>query len=218
MNLDETLRAHIGMLIRNGSVLAEKWDTAAPEDVQKLLGQIHAHFAQCENVVETLSPDRASPYRRRLAEVSDDDVPIERQLATFGHMLAALRHDVGLGLTRQISAVAQVEVVDDFIDQADHYLRGNKVGPAGVIVGVVFEDTIRRACERLGIEQKDVELEQLITALEKIGAIEKVKAKRARAAAHVRTKATHAQWEEFDVNDVEAALRFTREMIDRLLT
>lgn len=43
--------------------------------------------------------------------------------------------------------------------------------------------------------------------------ISQAKAKRARAAAHVRTKATHAQWDEFDNNDVQGTIDFTEELI-----
>ncbi len=40
-----------------------------------------------------------------------------------------------------------------------------------------------------------------------------VKAKRARVAAHVRTKATHAQWDDFHLNDVKVTIEFTEELI-----
>ena len=39
------------------------------------------------------------------------------------------------------------------------------------------------------------------------------KAKRARVAADVRTKATHAQWDEFDLADVSATIDITQELI-----
>lgn len=61
-----------------------------------------------------------------------------------------------------------------------------------------------------------MKLDQLISDLEKAGHVMAVKAKRARAAAQ-RTKATHAQWDEFEAADVEAAITITRELIDKLL-
>lgn len=45
-----------------------------------------------------------------------------------------------------------------------------------------------------------------------------VKAKRARAAADVRTKATHAQWDEFELDDVRSTIEFTRDLIETKLT
>jgi hypothetical protein len=68
---------------------------------------------------------------------------------------------------------------------------------------------------------KGIELEQVINALQStpkdsptlIGG----EGKRAKAAAHVRTKATHADWDEFTADDVRAAIKFTREFIAKHL-
>jgi len=65
---------------------------------------------------------------------------------------------------------------------------------------------------------KGVPLEQIINGLKAtpsgsptigVGA-----SKRAKATAGVRTSSTHAQWQEFDKEDVEAAIKFTREFIE----
>jgi len=40
-----------------------------------------------------------------------------------------------------------------------------------------------------------------------------VKAERARGSARLRAKATHAQWDEFDMKDVGSTIEFTRELI-----
>jgi hypothetical protein len=86
-----------------------------------------------------------------------------------------------------------------------------------VIVGVVFEDSVRRVCRKHSIDERDVNLDKLISELVKQNVLTELKAKRARAAAGVRTKATHAQWDEFTPGDVEAALAFTRELIENQL-
>lgn len=56
-------------------------------------------------------------------------------------------------------------------------------------------------------------LDTLISSLTKIDVITVTKAKRARVAADVRTKATHAQWNEFDISDVSATIEITQELI-----
>ena len=86
-----------------------------------------------------------------------------------------------------------------------------------MIVGVVFEDSVRRVCRKHSIEERGVSLDTLISELVKQAVLTELKAKRARAAAGVRTKATHAQWDEFAAGDVEAALAFTRELIENQL-
>lgn len=76
---------------------------------------------------------------------------------------------------------------------------------------------MRRVCRKHSIDERDVNLDKLISELVKQNVLTELKAKRARAAAGVRTKATHAQWDEFTPGDVEAALAFTRELIENQL-
>ena len=77
---------------------------------------------------------------------------------------------------------------------------------AGVIAGVVFEDTIRRIYRDKIADDKDKNLDTLISALSTQNVITGQQSKQARVAAHVRTKATHAQWDEFDLAGVEATI------------
>ena len=132
-------------------------------------------------------------------------------------MLTRLLADVDAGLMTTIINRAQAETFDDFLDHGRAYLDSEQVKEAGVIVGVVFEDSLRRVCRNHGISDKDVKLDELISALSKLEVITPTKAKRARAAAHVRTKATHAQWDEYDLKDVKAAIEFTQELIETQL-
>ncbi len=86
-----------------------------------------------------------------------------------------------------------------------------------MLAGVIFEDTIRRECEHLGVVQKDVKLDLLISDLRKRDRLSDGEAQRARGAATLRAKATHAQWDEFRHGDVVAAIALTRELIDGFL-
>ena len=84
---------------------------------------------------------------------------------------------------------------------------------AAVIAGVVFEDTIRTIARSVGISENRNKLDNVISDLDKADIITGLKAKRARAAAGLRTSATHARWEEFELTDVKPAIDLTRELI-----
>ena len=77
----------------------------------------------------------------------------------------------------------------------------------------MFEDTIRRICRVLGVSENGVALETLIAELTKQGVLTQLKAKRAQAAAGLRTSAAHARWEEIDLGDVSPVIELTRELI-----
>ncbi|MDX2252483.1 MAG: hypothetical protein NW202_09360 [Nitrospira sp.] len=134
-------------------------------------------------------------------------------MAELRALLQCLLVDAQAGLLATVADQARAETFDDFLDHADAYLAESRKNEAGVIGGVVFEDTLRRICRKQSIVEKDVQLDQLISTLTSNGIFSGVKAKRARVAAHVRTKASHAQWDEFDFSDVEATIVLARELI-----
>jgi hypothetical protein len=136
-----------------------------------------------------------------------------KQVGEVADILSQLLNDLNAGLLTAITSQAQAEVMDDFLDHGEGYLKAGQKNEAGAVVGVVFEDSIRRACRKRKLPEKNEKLDELISALVGCGVLSTVKAKRARAAAGVRTKATHAQWDEFDNGDVKAAIDFTREFI-----
>lgn len=75
---------------------------------------------------------------------------------------------------------------------------------AAVIAGIVCEDTIRRICRVLSVAENGVALDTLISELTKRDppVLTSLKAKRARAAAGLRTSAAYARWEQIDHSDV----------------
>jgi hypothetical protein len=57
-------------------------------------------------------------------------------------------------------------------------------------------------------------LDTLITELTKQNVLTGLKAKRARAAAGLRTSAAHARWDEFETGDVAPVIEFARELME----
>jgi hypothetical protein len=107
----------------------------------------------------------------------------------------------------------RAESFGDFLDLAEAYYKNSRKSESGTIAGVVFENTIRRICDKYKIVEKQRKLDDLISALARASVITQTKAKRARVAAHVRTQATHAQWDEFDLADVRVTIDFSRELM-----
>lgn len=173
-----------------------------------------AWVASACQLIELLAPNALSPYRQQVRLVQLNAIGMaDNRVDNIAAILKQLILDVDDGLLDPVEVQARRVVFGDFLDHADHYLRGGNHAPAGVIAGVVFEDTIRQACERSRIPQRDVNLDQLLSALRKADVLTDVQAARARAAAATRTKATHAQWEEFSADDVRATLDLTRELV-----
>lgn len=176
-------------------------------------------MASALNIVQILCPNESNAFRKRGEEISARKsgwcAP-----ADVGELAALLRNlakDVDAGLLTSIADRARAETFDEFLDHGRAYLKEQKKQEAGVICGVVFEDTVRRICRKYDIEEAGIQLDSLIGCLTKIDVLTGAKAKRARVAAHVRTKATHAQWDDFDLADVSATADITQELISAQL-
>ena len=132
-------------------------------------------------------------------------------------MLEHLKGDIQEGLLTSIANRARAETFDNFLDHAQSYHDEGKKQESGVIAGVVFEDAVRRICTKHSILETGKKLDTLLSEIVKASIITPIKAKRARVAAHVRTKATHAQWNEFELDDVEDTIRITKDFIENHL-
>lgn len=213
MLTDTRIASRVVALIAEASEIRNRvlGDHVSQTDVR----ECRAWITSALNLVGILCPDETNPYRKRADEIAqrESGYLLPDDVYEFRCLLQALMKDIEAGLLVSIADRASAETFDDFLDHADAYLSDGRKQEAGVIAGVVFEDCLRRICRKYQESEKEINLDALISALVRIGILTATKAKRARAAAHVRTKATHAQWDEFDLYDVRASVEFTRELI-----
>jgi hypothetical protein len=215
MTFEQSLQSRLRELASEGILLrdSEGSGVSGPMHYQQCVGWMVA-LRHLMNLVSD-----QTVYADELEELFDKERGAHIA-STVGEACEILRHfiaDMEAGLLGSVADRARAETFDTFLDHGKAYLEDGRKQEAGVIVGVVFEDAVRRICRKHSITEQDVKLDTLISALVKAKVITELKAKRARVAAHVRTKATHAQWDEFTDSDVTEALAFTRELLDRQL-
>lgn len=214
MAVEDDLRARIAQLLQE-SVALSRGNALGQCSDPRQQQLCSAWLTAAHNAVHRACPESTTPYRQKTDKVAlgNHGYVIHAAVGELAAVLQNLLTDADAGLLASVADRARAEAFDDFLDHAEVYAKDNRKSESGAIAGVVFEDTLRRICTRLGIAEKGVKLDALISALAARGELSAVKAKRARAAADVRTKATHAQWNEFEVSDVQATISFTRELI-----
>ena len=214
MSITEKYVNRISDLMKSSTDLAIGGEYSTAKDAN--------HVAECEgwlgaaaNIVELVMPDSNSAYRKRIDRILSENpgYTINRSVGKIGFILQELLEDANAGRLSSITDIAKAEVFDDFLDHAKEYLRNKRKREAGVIAGVVFEDSIRQVCRNRKIPERGEKLDHLISELTKANVLTATKAKRARVSADVRTKATHAQWDEFDESDVKTTIEFVEEFI-----
>jgi len=219
MSLGENTKQRLDALLSSGANLREG------NRYGQVFDNDHAYeckgwLAGAQNIVRVVTGGLDNSY----TEAVDSICSKERGLCiqeSVGDVCAVLRNllaDVEWGLLASIENQTKALVFDDFLDHAKEYAKAKMKNEAGVIAGVVFEDTIRTICRNRGVSESGEKLNTIITALVKDGAFNQLEAKRAKVAAHVRTKATHADWNEFDLNGVKTTIEFTDETIKKHLS
>lgn len=214
MAIEEAVVGRINELLAEAQSLrqgTEHGQVRSEDQAQQCKGWMAAAL----NVVQLIITDPASGYRKMAEELAARKwgYVINQGVGELAQVLANLLKDAQAGLISSVADRARAEVFDNFLDHAKSYLAEGHSDRAGVIAGVVFEDALRRVCRKHSIEERGVNLDKLISELSSVNVLSPTKAKRARVAAHVRTKATHAQWDEFDTQDVRATIEFAEELI-----
>jgi hypothetical protein len=164
------------------------------------------------SLIATVVADPQHPYRVAAAENLTSIYLAGACSSLFGQ-LQELRRDFEAGLLANLEGQVSAQTFDDLLDHAEAYLRDKRHEPAGVLAGVVFEDTVRKLCDKHAIPQDGVPLDTLLTALVKAGVITPLERKEGTTAAAVRTSATHARWDEYKADQVETVVRLTRRLI-----
>ena len=180
--------------------------------------QAQAWIIEAVNLIEVAIPVESNAYRRKIVRIEEDEDNYPTlKVGPIAELLRSFLPDLEAGLVVSFGNRVRAETFDDFLDYADIYRQEGEKHAAGVLAGVVFEDTIRRICRDQNIPDKDESLEQLINALARKGVITPLQSKGAKVAAHVRTKATHALWDEYDLDGVAATIQLTRTFLREYL-
>jgi len=219
MEIEEKIRKRFEELIKTANVL-KRGDEHGQVHSEEHRQECIAWSASAQNIVHLVVNNPVNPYRTSVDKscTTDRGYCAQETVGEVSFILQSILKDIELGLLASIENQTRASVFDDFLDHAKDYAKNKLKNEAGVIAGVVFEDTLRTICRNSSIEEKNNKLDFLINELVKAGILTQIKAKRARVAAHVRTKATHAQWDEFELEDVNKTINFTEELILKKLS
>lgn len=166
------------------------------------------------NVIRLAVPDMFQPYRQAIESPVLRLQTTSQRLLIIRSTLQLLLADVEKGLVGTIANKIRAETFDDFLDLAVAYQGRGAKENAGVIAGVVFEDTMRKIYADKIDKVTRPDLEQVIIALTKKEVITEEQAKQARVAQLVRNKAAHADWDGFTMEGVNDTIKITKALIE----
>jgi hypothetical protein len=202
-----TLFNHIVSTSQNGvnsNQLADitTWVTRLGQLIRNLYGENSQHFDSYARALETNSfYVLHSGYHEHFSQMVG--------------VANAIKHDVSNGLLFDIKSLAQAEVFADFLEMGEHLLREGYKDAAAVIIGGVLEDALRKLSERAslpvtGTSGKPLTIDPLNTELAKAEVYSKLTQKQITSWAHIRNKAAHGEYAEYNKEQVEMMLLFVQ--------
>jgi hypothetical protein len=127
----------------------------------------------------------------------------------------AIKHDLDNGLLVHFKALVQADVFADFLEMGEYLLQEGYKDAAAVIIGSVLEDSLRKLAEAKGIpltqtSGKPMTIEPLNVELAKQDAYSKLVQKQITSWAHIRNKAAHGEFGEYNKEQVQMMLLFVQ--------
>ena len=175
----------------------------------RTLSECEGWITEAVNVIELAIPIENNSYRRRIKEMETrQGLATAHRVGSMAESLRALLPDIDAGLLADFGNKVRAETFDDFLDHADACCQEGEKQAAGVLAGVVFEDTIRRIGRDKNVTGDN--LVRSIHALARQNVITRQQSKQTEVAVHIRAKATHAHWDEYDLDGVAATIQLTR--------
>ena len=151
-----------------------------------------------------------SPYRESIIGLMREKVGA----------LRALRRDYRAGYLSSVQSLVRAEVFADFLEMAKHVLEQGYKDPCAVLVGGVLEDHLRSLCQgrsiSLQISGKPKKADSMNNDLAAGGVYSKLDHKNVTAWLDLRNKAAHAQYDEYNADQVRNLLTGVREFAARI--
>ncbi len=157
LTVEENIKSQMSSLIERANSLKvghhEFKQVRSPKHAQECSGWL----ASALNVVQLACPSSENAYRRRAEKIENKEhgYLINEAVGEFACLLNELQRDIENGLLSSVAERARAETFDNFLDHAKEYFKEGLKNEAGVISGVVFEDSLRRVCRKIGKDDKD---------------------------------------------------------------
>ncbi len=183
-------------------IAATTWVTRLGQLVRRLYGEKSQHFESYSSALSTVNfYNLHSAWNGHFSQMVG--------------VAEAIRHDLKNGLLVHFKNLVQADVFADFLEMGEYLLQGGYKDAAAVIIGSVLEDGLRKLAEANGISLtqpsgKSMTIEPLNVELAKQEIYSKLVQKQITSWAHIRNKAAHGEFGEYNKEQVQMMLLFVQ--------
>lgn len=202
LSLLQTIQSSNNTIDGENLIAVTTWITRLGQLIRRLYGEKSQHF---ESYSTALSTRHFYNLHREWNSHFSQMVGVVR----------AIKHDLDNGLLVHFKALVQADVFADFLEMGKYLLQEGYKDAAAVIIGSVLEDGLRKIAETNGIpltqaSGKPMTIEPLNVELAKQEVYSKLVQKQITSWTHIRNKAAHGEFSEYNKDQVQMMLLFVQ--------
>jgi uncharacterized protein (DUF2164 family) len=218
--LDKRIHSEVGSLVEAGLTLLRKAQSSPNALAGDDLIEITSWVTRLGQLIRRLYGEKSQHFEAYSSALTTTHFYSlhSNWNAHFSQMIGvvkAIRHDLDNGLLVDFKNLVQADVFADFLEMGEYLLNEGYKDAAAVIVGSVLEDGLRKLAENRGIaltqaSGKPLTIEPLNVELAKQEVYSKLVQKQITSWAHIRNKAAHGEFGEYNQEQVQMMLLFVQ--------
>lgn len=227
MELSKTVKTEIYSLIDIGETILQKASRANSSFKGSDLAEVSSWVTRLGQLLRKLYGENSQHYANFNRAISIDSF-YNIHSNWYGHIsqvqgvALTVKHDIENDLIGSIKGLLQAEIFANFLEIGEHLLSEGYKDAAAVTIGAVLEDGLRELCKRNNIATtkpngSPLTIEPLNAELAKSEVYSKLTQKQITSWAHIRNKAAHGQYSEYDKSQVEMMLLFVQSFAEQHL-
>ena len=226
--LDSTIKNEINSLVTLGGQTVQLASRASSSLAGNDLASVSSWVTRLGQLVRKLYGDNSQHFDNYNRAISIDNFYTINS-NWYGHIsqvhgiALTVKHDIENDLLGSIKGLLQADIFADFLEIGEHLLDEGYKDAAAVTIGAVLEDGLRKLCIINGIEilkpnGSPLTIEPLNTELARQIVYSKLTQKQVTSWAHIRNKAAHGEYGEYDTAQVQMMLLFVQSFAEQHLS
>ncbi len=226
-NVEQAIKDEVDSLVSTGEEILNKASGARSNIDGTQLSEISSWVTRLGNLVLKLYGKESQQYQNyELAHSRENFYHIHSNsytgISQMQGVAISLQYDIGNDLLFNIKSLLQADIFSDFLEMGEYLLREKYKDASAVIIGAVLENSLRKLCEKNGLPTsksngRPQTIDPLNNSLAKAEVYSKLVQKQVTTWAHVRNKAAHGEYGEYDDKQVKIMLIFVQEFAEKYL-
>lgn len=191
--------------------------------------KVSAFYTRCVACIERIVGTDNAYHRRATKEMNTSYISVLSSVQSLPDnvrplygVIQALKEDVAAGHLSTLKELIHADLFSDFLETAEYFLEAGHKDPAAVMIGGVLEEHLRQLCLKHGLpteslNNKGVMKPKMGDALNNdiysAGIYSKLEHKQILAWLDIRNKAAHAEYREYNTQQVTLFLQGIRDFI-----